>query len=326
MKYIFSFTITLNIIFASAQGFHSKHFELKQLAPGVYAAIAKNGGYAICNAGIIDLGKEVLVFDPFMTPQAATDLQYFIQQSIGKPVKYVVNSHGHNDHIRGNQVFENASIIATPLIAELIMKTEPEEIAEEKKQAPARVKYYDSIPQAKDSWQRAEDSIWKGYYEGIVGSHPILKTTIPSVLFSDSLTITGSNTTVKLITYGDGHTWSDVFLYLPKENIAFMGDLLFVKDHPWLGESKPAHWVAYLQKVQRLGVKTLIPGHGAAGTGADLTAMIDYIETIGRLAVGEKGQKLSNEQILNKMPGQYAPWHLRNFFVPNVRYMVDQQQ
>ncbi|MGH2563794.1 MAG: hypothetical protein ACRDE5_04740, partial [Ginsengibacter sp.] len=39
-----------------AQGFRSNHFTIHKLAEGVYAAIAKNGGYAICNAGIIDLG------------------------------------------------------------------------------------------------------------------------------------------------------------------------------------------------------------------------------------------------------------------------------
>jgi glyoxylase-like metal-dependent hydrolase (beta-lactamase superfamily II) len=131
MKSILTFVLTLNLVLASAQNFNSKHFELKKLTPNVYAAIAKNGGYAICNAAVIDLGKEVLVFDPFMTPEAATDLQSFIRNSIKKPVKYVVNSHAHNDHIRGNQVFENASIIATPAIAELIIKTEPQEIADE---------------------------------------------------------------------------------------------------------------------------------------------------------------------------------------------------
>lgn len=62
------------------------------------------------------------------------------------------------------------------------------------------------------------------------------------------------------MTYGDGHTPSDLFLYLPAENIAFMGDLLFVNDHPWLGDSKPTDWINYLQKVQQLQVKTLVPG------------------------------------------------------------------
>jgi glyoxylase-like metal-dependent hydrolase (beta-lactamase superfamily II) len=326
MKSILTFVLTLNLVLASAQNFNSKHFELKKLTPNVYAAIAKNGGYAICNAAVIDLGKELLVFDPFMTPEAATDLQSFIRNSIKKPVKYVVNSHAHNDHIRGNQVFENASIIATPAIAELIIKTEPQEIADEKIQAPARVKYYDSIPRAKDGWRKTEDSIWKGYFKGIVASHPVLKTTVPNVLFSDSLTIRGSNTVVQLITYGDGHTPSDVFLYLPREKIAFMGDLLFVGDHPWLGESIAKDWISYLQKIQRLDVKTFIPGHGDIGTPADLSAMIAYIETIGKIATEIKGQSLSKEQILAKLPEQYTSWHLRNFFVPNVRYMLSQQQ
>jgi cyclase len=324
-KFCFSFVLILNIILASAQNLHSKHFEWKQLAPHVYAAIAKNGGYAICNAGIVDLGKEVLVFDPFMTPQAATDLQRFIQTKIKKPVRYVVNSHAHNDHIRGNQVFEKASIIATPLIAELISKTEPGEIRDEKQQAPARVKYYDSLPQAKDLWQATEDSIWKGYFKGMMASHSVLKTTLPGVLFTDSITINGAYTTVKLITYGDGHTPSDIFLYLPSEHIAFMGDLLFVKDHPWLGDSKPAHWIDYLQKVQRLDVKTFVPGHGSVGGPGDISAMIQYMETIQKVAIESKEQNATNESILAKMPGQFLSWHLRNFFIPNIRYMMEQQ-
>src|SRR5438128_2039478 len=86
---------------AAAQSFSSRHFHIKQLSPHAFAAIATPGGYAICNAGIIDLGKEVLVFDPFITPQAANDLKLFIQTRLKKPVKYVVLSHYHNDHIRG---------------------------------------------------------------------------------------------------------------------------------------------------------------------------------------------------------------------------------
>jgi len=43
----------------------SKHFTLHQLAEGVYAAIATDGGAACCNAGLIDLGGQVVVFDTF---------------------------------------------------------------------------------------------------------------------------------------------------------------------------------------------------------------------------------------------------------------------
>ena len=45
--------------------FESRHFRLEQLADGVYACINADGGWAICNAGIIDLGNRTLVFDAF---------------------------------------------------------------------------------------------------------------------------------------------------------------------------------------------------------------------------------------------------------------------
>ena len=54
----------------------SRHFWLERLADGVYAAIHAEGGAAISNAGIVDLGGRTLVYDTFLTPQAAADLRY----------------------------------------------------------------------------------------------------------------------------------------------------------------------------------------------------------------------------------------------------------
>lgn len=43
------------------------------VADGIFAAIHNNeGGYAICNAGIIDLGDKTIVIDPFISPTAAS--------------------------------------------------------------------------------------------------------------------------------------------------------------------------------------------------------------------------------------------------------------
>src|SRR5262245_38185345 len=82
----------------------SKHFKTQQLAPGVWACIHDdNYGHAICNAGIVDLGDKTIVFDPFMTPEAARDLRRTAETLTGHKVSIVINSHYHNDHIRGNQ-------------------------------------------------------------------------------------------------------------------------------------------------------------------------------------------------------------------------------
>ncbi len=53
-------------------GTESAHFHLERLGKGIWAAInLDDGGHAICNAGIIDLGDSVVVVDPFMNLDAA---------------------------------------------------------------------------------------------------------------------------------------------------------------------------------------------------------------------------------------------------------------
>jgi glyoxylase-like metal-dependent hydrolase (beta-lactamase superfamily II) len=102
----------------------SKHFRLQQLADGVYAAIHIDGGAAIGNAGIVDLGDRTLIYDTFLTPQAAEDLRTAAEALTGRPIDAVINSHWHNDHIWGNQVFgANTEIISTEETRRLFIAT-----------------------------------------------------------------------------------------------------------------------------------------------------------------------------------------------------------
>jgi cyclase len=50
----------------------SRHFTLEPLADGVWAAIHRVGGWAVGNAGIVDLGDATLLFDAFLTPTRPT--------------------------------------------------------------------------------------------------------------------------------------------------------------------------------------------------------------------------------------------------------------
>jgi glyoxylase-like metal-dependent hydrolase (beta-lactamase superfamily II) len=91
----------------------SPYFLLERVADGVYAALARPGAGALGNAAIVDLGDRALVFDTFLMPQAARGLRGAAESLTGRPVAYVVNSHFHADHVCGNQVFADATIIAT---------------------------------------------------------------------------------------------------------------------------------------------------------------------------------------------------------------------
>lgn len=91
----------------------SRHFQLEQLADGVYGAFGHEGAGTMANAGIVDLGGETLVFDTFFTPQAGADLRRAAEELTGRPVSLVVNSHWHADHTFGNQAFAGTFVAAT---------------------------------------------------------------------------------------------------------------------------------------------------------------------------------------------------------------------
>ncbi|HYF75057.1 MAG TPA: MBL fold metallo-hydrolase [Candidatus Nitrosocosmicus sp.] len=94
--------------------FKCDYFTVEELARGVYGAFATEEGGAHSNSGIIDLGGKTLVFDTFLSVDAAQELRKFAEEATGRKVTYVVNSHRHFDHILGNCAFDmDTSIITT---------------------------------------------------------------------------------------------------------------------------------------------------------------------------------------------------------------------
>jgi cyclase len=321
MKKLLSTALIFIISFFSfGQTFHSKHFTIQKLADGVYAAIAKPGGYAICNAGIIDLGDVTLIFDPFMTPEAAQDLKKAAEQFTNHKIKYVVNSHFHNDHIGGDQVFDGASVISTERTRELIEKYQPEEIADDKKEAPGQLEKIKNRNTSNMTPHELEENImWKGYFEALVTSSDSLKVILPDITFKDKLVINGTKRTIQLLCYGTAHTESDLFLYFPDKKIAFLGDLLFVQNQPWLGDGNPDKWKTYLDSVAQLDLKILIPGHGPVGTISDIDSMKSYFQNVDDAAAVyyKKGTLPDKDSTLKSSP-PYSNWFLSNFYRPNV--------
>src|ERR1700747_764146 len=83
-------------------------FDIKPMAEGVYAAIAKPAYKIHCNPAIIVLGDGVLVVDTHSKPSAARALIEQIKKLTPKPVKFVVNTHFHWDHYQGNEAYPSS--------------------------------------------------------------------------------------------------------------------------------------------------------------------------------------------------------------------------
>src|SRR5512146_221696 len=159
----------------------SEHYTLDQLADGVYAVIAKDGGSAICNAGLVDLGGSTLVIDTFLTPTAAEDLRADAQRLTGRIPRQVFNTHYHNDHIWGNQVFlPEADLISSRETRALIETAGKEPYAEYKGITAERLKSLLAQQAAvKPEAERAALDLWIGYFGGLARDFPRLRLTLP---------------------------------------------------------------------------------------------------------------------------------------------------
>ncbi|GAB4568995.1 MAG: hypothetical protein Kow0077_00800 [Anaerolineae bacterium] len=299
-------------------------FIIESVGPGVYAVIDNGQGTAVGNAGIIDLGGGTLVFDTLLTPRAAQALRAAATELTGSPVRWVVNSHYHNDHIRGNQVFvPDATVISTRKTYEQIQHDGVEELKSDASYAPRRAAELEAeLANTTDSQARKQITFWLDYFRAITESLDTLELTLPDITFEHYLHLHGSRRTV--ILHGDwaGHTASDAVLVVPDAGVAFLADLLFVKSHPFLADGNPLTLMDSLQQLQKLDVQTFVPGHGPVGTAADLEAMIAYLDTCmvrarALVKAGASPDDLTNEPV----PDPFIDWAFPHFYGVNLRFL-----
>jgi glyoxylase-like metal-dependent hydrolase (beta-lactamase superfamily II) len=290
-----------------------EHFEIEQMAEGVYAAIGVAGGAAYSNAGIIDLGNHTLVFDTFMTPKAAEDLRAAAEHLTGRLATYVINSHADSDHWCGNQVFAtHATIIATHKNREMMpaaidylkqFKEDPSMLEEQIRNSEERLR-----TETDARWRVSlELSIAKMHH--VLESLPRLDFRLPHQTFEGKLVFHGMQRTAELFTAGSGHTDSDAYLVLPEERIVFMGDLGFFQCQPFMARSDPQAWRAQLEEMEQSNIEVFVPGHGPLGTKADIALQKEYITVLEELVAQVIKEGGSAEDAVQKpLPAPFDAW------------------
>jgi cyclase len=242
-------------------------FDIKPIADGVYAAIAKPAYKLNCNAAIILFDDSVLVVDTHSKPSAARALIEQIKKLTDKPVRYVVNTHFHWDHYQGNQAYPSSWPVGVEIISSEATRlnieqrgiprvkheitTMPQEIEKLKTDLAAA-----NEPKQKDELRRnlsqAED-----YFAELKS----MQVTLPTLTFDHSLILHRKSRTVEMFWLGNAHTNGDVFVYLPKEKILVTGDAL----HGWtpfMGDSYPYDWITTLDNAEKLDFDQVLGGHG----------------------------------------------------------------
>ncbi|MBL0386917.1 MBL fold metallo-hydrolase [Tumebacillus sp. ITR2] len=306
--------------------FSSPYFQLQEVAHGVYAAIMVRGTGASSNAAIVDLGDRTLVFDTFYTPQAAADLRRAAEQLLQRPVSLVVNSHGHFDHVFGNQVFTDGEIIATVDTREF-MAVRSAALIEYAKSNPEYLdQFAQEIEQETDPANRAQMQDRLSDMRVFDAALPTLEPRLPTLLFEHELTFHGKNRTATLITYGGGHTPSDAFLYLPDEKLALMGDLLTVQTHNQFMHGDVHEFVQNLKRIEELPIDIAVPGHGPVGSMEDIRTMRLYFEELLQRSDELHAQGVSPEEAADlPIPDKYVAWDVPSLYGVNLHQLLQQK-
>jgi cyclase len=302
---------------------HSKHFTINELAEGVYAAIATNEGSAVGNAGIIDLGDQTLVFDTFMTPAAAQDLRAAAESLTGNSIAYAVNTHWHNDHIRGNQVFAPTTrIVSTSRTRELIATKGVEELKSDKATAESDLRTVrERLEKDTDEIRLRDARYYVAYFEGMIESFPGLELRLANLTFERRLVLHGSRREAEAICLA-GHTEDDSILWLPAERILFTADLLFSGYHPYLPDGDPWEWTRSLHEIAGLDAQVAVPGHGPVGGASDLALVERYILELEKLAADVVDRSGSaDDAAACPIPEPFDNWRFKSFFAYNMRFL-----
>ncbi len=255
------------------------HFTLVDAAPGVHAAIAGPTGAAVSNAAIIDTGDKTIVVDTFQTAQAAAELRAAAVDLTGRDAFLVVNSHWHDDHTAGNQVFSDLPIVATRTTLELIVANAPADLGAYEQEIDGyltaqRGRLESDDPAIQAAARRAIATLGQ-----IKDAIPGFRLTLPDVLIEGSLTIAGERD-LEVVTYGGGHTDSDVFVWIPDTRTVVTGDLSWAELHPRSQDGHPDRWAEILERMLDLGPEVVINGHGAPSGPEVLTALVPYFRAV----------------------------------------------
>lgn len=262
-------------------------FTLKPLGHNVYAAIDDAKGDAGANAGFVIGDDGVAVIDTFENPEASKQMLGEIRKVTQLPIKFVVNTHYHIDHVAGNSLFQqNGAVVFAQRNVRGWIHTE-------------NLKFFgkDIKPEQRKMVETlgAPDAVYDTGITLFLGSRRIDVRVSP------------------------GHTGGDSVVFIPDANVVFTGDLFWRNTLPNLIDATTSAWIPTLNSITESAPNaTYVPGHGDVGTTDDVKNFRDYLAFLREQVATAVKQNKSGDELVNAvLPGvteKYGKWELFKYF------------
>ena len=220
----------------------------------------------ISNAGFVVTDDGVVVIDALGSPALAEELIAEIRRITAQPIRYVIVTHYHADHIYGLQAFKaaGATIVAH--------RAGRDYIGSDSARLRLEASRKDLLPWIDESTRIVSADRWLEDHDTTlrVGSHEF-----------------------QIRHVGPAHTSEDLVVFVPQRGVLFAGDLVFQGRIPFVGQADSRQWIASLTQLIDYKAKLVIPGHGPASTDpeADLVLTRDYLVHL-RKSMGDAARDL----------------------------------
>ena len=229
------------------------------------------------NTTVVIGERDVLVVDSGYLPSSAAEDIAQIRQWTRLPVRYLLNTHWHPDHQRGNSVYVDAfpgiAIVAHRETAKLMAAYD----------AANRERYPQRLQSMKETLAKKPDPELQKTVEGrsrVLAELERSRLQLPTLTFDSELSVDLGNRIVAIRHAGIGDTRGDAWAYLPKEQILVTGDVL-VAPVPYFFAGYPEALAQRLHDLLQLDVKAIVPGHGdVMHDKIYLRAVLEMVETI----------------------------------------------
>jgi len=260
---------------AAAQFPESRMYRTEKIGEGIYAFISPESNSPVVSSNCVAIiGDDgVLVVDAGRFTTLTRRMIADIRKLTDEPIRYVVNTHWHMDHVMGNgaiqEAFPDVVILSTAFTRSGIQETAAANIQDMLQKGPGILKSLDGLLQAgkrADSTPISEQSreFLSGERRDLeleLSELKLVKSVAPNVTFDQSLTVHLGKREVRVLFLGRGNTAGDTVVYVPDGKVLMTGDLV-VNPVPYSFGAYPGEWIETLKKLMAMDAASIVPGHG----------------------------------------------------------------
>jgi cyclase len=256
-------------------------FRLQKIGNGVWAAIVNDEGLGGGNAGFVIGDGGVAVIDTFQDPRPAKAMLADIRKLTPLPIRFVINTHYHLDHVNGNDVFAAAG---------------------------ATIVDHKNVR----AWMRSENIKMLDPPVTPEKKARVQSLTLPTVVHDSQIDLYLGSRRIN-VRYYPGHTGGDSVVWIPDAQVLFCGDMLWKEHVPNLIDASTEAWIGSLDAMRKdYKPSTWVPGHGGVANAEDARIFRKYLEDLraevrAAQTAGKSGAALV-QALLPGLTSKYGKW------------------